>query len=81
LYRAPGRCEAGQSLYGFVYIAAIVSVLGFKFFQLALGHAKFKRRSSGILPNGFLLLLGFPNYKEEESVLFFKNLIEEKKKK
>jgi hypothetical protein len=31
-----------------------------------------------ISPNGFLLSFGFPNYKKEESVLFFKNLKKEK---
>jgi len=43
-----------------------------------LGILKSKRRSSVISPNGFLLSFGFPNYKKEESVLFFKNLKKQK---
>jgi hypothetical protein len=46
-----------------------------------LGILKPKRRSSVISPNGFLLSFGFPNYKKEESVLFFKNLKKRKNRK
>jgi hypothetical protein len=69
----PMRLTRLQIWLKWLSIALIVS--------FELGILKSERRSSVISPNGFLLSFGFPNYKKEESVLFFKNLKKEKTEK